>query len=258
MKLRVMALLCAATQVGLSGSVGAQWLTYPTPGIPRLPNGAPNFSAPVPMTVEGRPDISGLWKASANYVSDLVVRAKVEGVVLQPWADALYRLRRETSGRDDPSARCVPGGVPRTNLVTTFYPFRIATTPGRVIILYEAIHGWREIFADGRGLPKEMNPTWMGYSIGRWEGDAFVVETTGFHDKGWLDNYGLPSSDKLHVTERFRRKDFGHMDLEITIADPGAYVRPWTFTLPLAFQADTEMLEYVCNENNKYFDIIPK
>ena len=115
-----------------------------------------------------------------------------------------------------------------------------------------------DFFADGRSFPEDMNPSWFGYSIGRWEKDTFVVETAGFNDKGWLDNFGKPATDKLRVTERFVRKDFGHMDIVITIDDPGAYTKPWDVTLPLILRPDTELLEYICNENNKYFEIIPK
>jgi hypothetical protein len=127
-----------------------------------------------------------------------------------------------------------------------------------VVILYEAIHSYRQIFTDGRPLPEDPNPTWFGYSTGRWEGNAFVVETVGFKDGGWLDNAGRPATDALRVTERFVRKDFGHMDIQITIDDPKAYTKPWTMTLPLTLQPDDELIEYICNENNRYFEIIPK
>ena len=116
----------------------------------------------------------------------------------------------------------------------------------------------RFIQPDGRELPKDPNPTWFGYSVGRWDGDVFVVETAGFNETGWLDNAGKPATEHLRVTERFIRKDFGHMDIQITIDDPKAYTKPWTVTQPLAFQPDTELLEYICNENNKYFELVPK
>jgi hypothetical protein len=251
--------LAASIVLGLSSaSIHAQWLKYPTPGIPRLPDGRANLAAPAPRTADGKPDISGLWRASVNYILDLTRAAKPGDVVMLPETEALVKYRRETFSRDDPSASCIPGGVPRSNLVSAAYPMRIVTAPGRVVILYEAIHGWREIFTDGRTHPPDMNPTWMGYSVGRWVGDDLVVETAGFNDKGWLDNTGHPNTSRLRVTERFRRKDFGHMDIEITIDDRGAYAKPWTVTLPLLFQADTELLEYICNENNRYFEIVPK
>jgi hypothetical protein len=127
----------------------------------------------------------------------------------------------------------------------------VLIAPGMVVILYEAVHSFRQIFTDGRPLPKDPNPTWLGYSIGRWDGDTFVVETAGFNDKGWLDNGGHPATDALHVTERFRRRDFGHMEIQFTIDDPKAYTKPWNVTMPLALLPDTELLEYICNENNK-------
>ena len=127
-----------------------------------------------------------------------------------------------------------------------------------VVILYEAVHAYRQIFTDGRSLPKDPNPAWFGYSVGRWDGDAFVVESAGFNDNVWLDNAGRPATGQLRVTERFIRKDFGRMDIEVTIDDPKAYTKPWMVTQTLAYQPDTELLEYICNENNKYFEIIPK
>jgi hypothetical protein len=126
------------------------------------------------------------------------------------------------------------------------------------VILYEAVHSYRQIFTDGREHPKDPNPAWFGYSVGKWDGDVLVVETTGFNDNVWLDNAGTPATEQLRVTEKFIRKNFGSMDIEITIDDPKAYTKPWTVTQPLAFQADTDLLEYMCNENNKYFEIIPK
>jgi hypothetical protein len=130
--------------------------------------------------------------------------------------------------------------------------------PGMMVILYEAVHAYRQIFTDGRELPKDPNPAWFGYSVAKWDGDALVVTTTGFNDNVWLDNSGHPATEQLRVTERFVRKNFGSMDIEITIDDPKTYTKPWTVVQPLAFQADTELLEYICNENNKYFEIIPK
>jgi hypothetical protein len=176
-------------------------------------------------------------------------------VPYQPWAEALFKHRYETDGRDDPVAGCIHGGVPRVNLIP--YPFRIVSVPGRTVILYEIFYTWREIFTDGRPLPVDPNPTWMGYSIGRWEDDVFLVESAGFNGKAWLDTDGRPTTDALRVTERFRRTDFGHMDLAITIDDPKAYTRPWTVVVPLTYYADTELLEYVCQENNKYFQLLP-
>lgn len=229
--------------------IAAQWLKYPTKGIPRHPDGTPNLSAPAPKTADGKPDVSGLWQPPPGSVGNIARNMKPEDVPYQPWAKQLYDQRVETLSKDDPTGWCIPGGVPRSDLVG--YPFKILQQPGLVLILYEAVHSFRQIFMDGRPFPQDPNPTWMGYAVGRWDGDALVVDTTGFNDRGWLDNAGKPATDALRVTERFHRKDFGHMDVQITIDDRKAYTKPWTVTLTLNFVPDSELLEYVCTENNK-------
>ena len=230
-----------------ASSAAAQWLHYPTPGIPRTADGKPNLTAPAPRSADGKPDITGLWYPGRGYISDIA--KDLPSVPFQPWAAALYRHRRETEAKDDPTGRCVVGGVPRSDAVP--YPFKILNSSGMVVILYEAVHSYRQIFTDGRSLPKDPNPAWFGYSIGTWDGDAFVVESTGFNDNVWLDNNGHPATEQLRVVERFRRRDVGHMDVEITIDDPKAYTKPWTVTLPLTLMPDTEIIEYMCTENNR-------
>jgi len=228
----------------------AQWLDVPTPGIPRLPDGKPNLTAPAPRMSDGRVDISGIWQpTSRQFLS--IVSAGFDGKELpfQPWAEKLYQQRRATESIDDPTGNCIPGGLPRSDAVP--YPFKIINADKMVIILYEAVHGYRQVFTDGRDLPKDPNPTWMGYSIGHWEGDAFVAQTAGFNDHGWIDNDGRPATDAERVTERFERKDFGHMNIVITVDDPKAYTKPWTVTEVFKLLPDTELLEYVCGENNK-------
>jgi hypothetical protein len=240
----------------MSTTAAAQWLKYPTAGIPRMPDGKPDLAAPVPRSESGRPVLAGLWRPAPGIVGDITRGLKGGEVPYQPWAEAVFKERRANDSRDDPTARCIVGGVPRSDFVG--YPFRILETSGVVTILYEAVHSYRQIFTDGRSFPKDPNPAWFGYSVGRWDGDAFVVESSGFNDNVWLDNAGRPATAGLRVTERFVRKNFGQMDLEVTIDDPKAYTKPWSVTQQLAFQADTELLEYICNENNKYFEIIPK
>ena len=235
--------LCLGLAVSLSSVLSAQWLNHPTADIPRLPDGRPNLSAPAPRLADGKIDISGLWVATVepSVVNTSSERSRGGGlepgrVPFKPWAEALFRMRLESDGRDDPSAHCVTGGVPRVSVIP--YPFRVITIPGKVVVLYEIYQVWREI-SDGRALPKDPNPTWMGYSVGRWDGSAFVVRSSGFNGRGWLDPEGRPSTTAMTVTERFRRKDFGHMDLEVTIDDPKAYDEPWTVLVPLTFYADT-------------------
>lgn len=231
------------------GSASAQWFDVPTPGIPRLANGKADMAAPVPKTKDGKPNLAGIWNPERPYFLNITKDLKPEDIPYQPWALALYKHRRDTESKEDPTGNCIPGGVPRADAVP--YPFKIVNSEKMVVILYEAVHMYRQIFTDGRALPKDPNPTWMGYSIGHWDGDAFVAETSGFKDLGWLDNDGHPASDALDVIERFEPKDFGHMNIVITINDSKAYTKPWTVTLPLTRMVDTDLLEYVCNENNK-------
>jgi hypothetical protein len=241
----------------MSAVASAQWLKYPTAGIPRTADGKPDLTGPTPRHANGKPVLAGLWRpAPGGPGVGNIARNLKEPVPFQPWAEALFKERQANNSRDDPTAKCIVGGVPRSDLVG--YPYRILEVPGMVVILYEAVHAYRQIFTDGRELPKDPNPAWFGYSVGTWDGDAFVVTTTGFNDNVWLDNGGRPATAQLRVTEKFIRKNFGSMDIEITIDDPKAYTKPWTVVQPLAFQADTELLEYICNENNKYFEIIPK
>ena len=242
-------IVAAVAVLTASATLSAQWLKYPTPGVPRTVDGKPDLLAPAPRTPDGKPDLSGLWQIQGPYIGDITRDLKPGDVSFQPWAAELYAHRRETLSKDDPTGRCMVGGVPRSTAVP--YPFKILNTNGMVVILYEAVHSYRQIFTDGRELPRDPNPQWFGYSVGRWQDDAFIVESAGFNDNVWLDNNGHPASENLRVTERFRRKDFGHMSVEVTIDDPKTYTKPWTVTLPLLYQADSELLEYMCNENNK-------
>ena len=208
------------------------------------------MSAPLPRTKDGKPDITGIWMPNGlKYLISIAADLKPEEVPFQPWAAALYKERRENQGRDDPNNKCLPSGVPEKDAVTS--PFKIMQFPGETVILYESRTIFREIFTDGRSLPNDPNPTWQGYSIGRWEGDDFVVETNGLNDKIWMDTNGHPITEAAHITERFRRHDYGHMDIQITIDDPKAYTKPWTITENPSLLADTDLLESVCEENNK-------
>jgi len=225
---------------------GAQWLNYPTPGLPRTKDGKPDLAAPAPRAVDGHPDISGLWRMQGFGYGFNVLGAN--GPAMLPWADALYKQRLDGFAKDDTDIRCLPPG-PRAGLFA-MEPFKIVQTPGLTIVMHENAPP-RQIFTDGRPLPRDPNPSWMGYSIGRWEGDTLVVTTSGFNDRTWLDYTGHPHSEALTVTERFSRTDFGEMQLEMTFEDPKTYTRPWTISVPVHFVPDTEMLEFVCNENER-------
>jgi hypothetical protein len=240
--------LAAATALLLASvPLAAQWLHYPTPGMPRTPEGKPNLSAPAPKMRDGKPDLSGIWASADNKYLQNLAADGIE-VPFQPWAEKLYKERSENLGKGRPSERCLTHGV--TDFDALGINWKIIQTPGMIAVLYEAYNHYRQIFLDGRPLPKPTQPAYLGYSVGRWEGETLVVETTGFNDVGWLDDGGHPQTEALHVTERFRRRDFGHMDLQLTIDDPKAYTKPWGPPLRLNFQPDDELMESIC-ENEK-------
>lgn len=249
------ALLCAPAL--------AQWLNYPTPGIPRLANGKPNLAAPAPRTADGKPDLSGIWAWEDNRPcpADGCADAKIGqeflnigwslkgGLPYQPWAAALVKERRATNSRDDPQSRCLPRGALRIYTDATFK--KIIQTPGLVAILAEREAAYRQIFTDGRPLPVDPSPSWNGYSSGKWEGDTLVVHTIGFRDDMWLDSQGSPMTSAARVTERLRRPSFGKLEVEITVDDPKAYTAPWTVKLNQPLVTDTELMDYICAENEQ-------
>jgi hypothetical protein len=242
--------------------LSAQWLHYPTPGIPRTRDGKPNLTAPAPKARDGKPDLSGLWipqndpktigtdgeRLPALFI-DITKGLKREDVAMEPWADALLKERLGNSQADDPTAHCKPAGMPR--LDTSPGTIKIVQTPGLTVMLVESDTTFRQIYTDGRKLLEDSQPSWLGYSTGRWENGALVVETNGFHDKGWLDAMGHPHSDALHLTERFERKDFGHMEIQITIDDRKTYKKPFTVSQNLEMVPDSDLLEYFCAENER-------
>jgi hypothetical protein len=229
-------------------SAAAQWVKQPTAGIPRTPDGRPELTAPVPKAPDGRPDLTGLWRLGIEVGYAANITAELSPGDIQPWAAALSKKRLEDFGKDDPEITgCIPGG-PRH--ITGGGLSKIIQTPAIVVILFEDL-SYRQIFLDGRDLPRDPNPNWMGYSVGRWDGDTLVVTTAGFNDRTWLDFAGHPHSEGLRMTERFRRRDFGHMELQVTIEDPTVYARPLTFSAGGSLAADTELIEYVCLENEK-------
>jgi hypothetical protein len=231
-----------------------QWLNLRTPGIPRTADGKPNLAAPAPKTADGKPDLSGLWMPTrprgippeqGSYASLQYFISDGSIITMRPEAQALYNKRLASFGAGRPSERCLPHSIPDAMLVPG--PVKFVQNPGVTILLYEEFNHFREVFTDGRTLPRDMSPAWFGYSIGKWEGDAFVIDSRGFNDLSWLDDAGHPHSEQLHTIERFRRRDFGHLELQVTIDDPQTYVKPWTATIPLVLMADTEMIEDMCD-----------
>jgi len=221
----------------------AQWLNYPTPGIPRLPDGKPDLSAPAPRTSDGKPDLSGIWRG-AGPIYRFNIAQDLNAEDIQPWAEALFLQRVRDNRKDSPLARCQPVSVPFHNF---FNLTRIDQTPGLMMIVYESPNSpHRTVFTDGRDLPKDPNPSWLGYSIGRWEGDTFVITTAGFSDLGWLDSAGHPQTESLRITERLHRRNFGRMDFEMTIDDPKVFTRPFTIKTERLLAPDTDLLEDFC------------
>ena len=244
---RISTLAPCAALVCLCVPTTAQWLDFPTPGIPRLPNGQPNLSAPTPRTSDGKPDLSGIWRGGGPSYRFNIAQDLKPGDV-QPWAEALFQERVRDSRKESPLARCLPVSIPFHN---AFNLTRIVQTPGMIVILYESPNSpHRTVFMDGRPLPKDPNPTWLGYSVGRWNGDTLVIDSAGFNDRTWLDSAGHPQTESLHITERLHRRDFGHMDFEMTIDDPKVFTKPFTIKMDRLLAPDTEILEDVC-ENER-------
>jgi len=233
-----------------------QWANVPLPNIPRTADGKPNLSAPAPKTQDGKPDLTGIWRNPEGRYLENIAWNGVE-VPFQPAAAALYKQRQDTMSKDRPSGRCLPHGIPDAMLVPAT-PFKLIQTPGVTVILFENQGRYRQVFTDGRGHPKEMEPTWLGYSVGRWEGDTFVVDTKGFNDQTLIDDGGHPHTDAYHAIERFHRRDFGHLDIEITIDDPKAYTRPWKVTIPFEFFPDMELMESVCENERDFGRLVGK
>jgi hypothetical protein len=279
---RIATIALIALTVIASGSLPllAQWPDYASPGVPRTADGKPNLSGPTPKTPDGKPDLSGIWQyqrppeppgqaapppppqtqaPSPNTdIIPLAVRRSQfwnlgasfkDGLPFQPWAAELHRQRVEQNSKDNPDAHCLPLGV--MQLHTHGQPRKIVQNPGVIVIMYEANSGLRQIFTDGRPMPKDPEPWWYGYSIGKWDGDTLVVESAHFRDLGWLDVEGSPLTDRGRIIERFRRPDYGHLEIEVTIDDPKAYTKPWTVTVHQRILPDTDLIEFVCQENDK-------
>jgi len=227
--------------------VAAQWQGYKTPRIPRTADGKANLTAPTPKTADGKPDLNGIWLAS-RAVFDL--RQTVKEIPLSAEGKAIFDQRQATLSKDDPSARCLPTGLPVRALLRT--PFKILQAPGTTAILYESGTRFRQVLTDGRPLPELIDwPAWQGFSIGRWEGDTFVITTGGFNGKAWLDQAGHPQTPRAHLTERYTRTDSLTLKYEVTIDDPGAYSKPWTTSNTVSWRPGFQLMEFICQENEK-------
>jgi hypothetical protein len=239
----------AAALLLLPTALSAQWLNHPTPGIPRTAEGKPNLSAPAPRTADGKPDFTGLWAMPVDTaVGNIAVRnvGDLKPADVQPWVQALLGQRAANFAKDNPRYRCLPEGPGYSTGAGGMK--RFLQTPAMIVILNEDLT-YRQIFMDGRALEANPNPSWMGYAVGRWDGDTLVVESSGFNDRTWLLD-GYPHTEALRMTERYRRTDFGQLEIAVTFQDPEAYSKAWTVPVRAQLAPDTELLESVCNENS--------
>jgi len=270
MRLRTLLILVALAVSAVCAQ--AQWLNHPAAGTPRTKDGKPNLSAPAPRASNGKPDLSGVWQAvpaplevrlkffggdgtqtsgeppPSLYFMNALSDYKPDDIVLAPPAAALFKQRGDSISKDLPSTHCLPLGVPLMDAGP--FPHKIVQSPDLVLILYEELTMFRQIYTDGRKLPVNPEPAFAGYSVGRWDGDSLVVETIGLRNDSWLDAFGHPLSDTARVTQRLRRRDFGTMDVQVTIDDGKYYSKPFTYTFTKRLFPDTDVLESVC-ENEK-------
>jgi hypothetical protein len=256
----------------------AQWLNYPTPGVPRTRDGRVNLAAPMPRTADGKPDLSGVWHVQPTGLAemkrlfgndvDVVQVPGMEVDTISKYAISVFmdfkpgeapiqkhvaeavasHQQRSNSGLDN-LTRCLPASIPLATLLSEVT--KIVQTPGLMLVMHEIDNATRQIYTDGRPHPKDPNPSWLGYSTGRWENDTLVVETIGFNGKAPIDISGNPRSESMRITERYRRRDVGHLDVAITFDDPVNYTKPFTINVTHLLQPDTDILEYFCNENER-------
>lgn len=254
----------------------AQWPAVPDARVPRAKDGKPNLSAPPPR-LSGKPDLSGVWQAERPSESEFervlgpdFLREQIDSDDLSKYSINVFwglkageapvrpeaiEIMTQRAGQPLPSARCLPHGLPEGLFV---YEFKMIQTPDEIVVLFEDGDPPRQIYTDGRPLPRDPQPSWMGYSAAQWEDDTLAVDTTGFNENSWLDASGHPRSETMHIRERYRRADAGHMHVEVTIDDPKYYTKPFTFAAELKLIPDADILEFVCAENEKDLAHAPK
>jgi hypothetical protein len=262
-------LVAVVLVAGLSSRAAAQWFTYPTAGVPRTATGAVNVNAPAPRTADGKPDLSGIWLAANHLPCPPLLRDGTDclektplsawayhidadlkgGLPYQPWAAAAVKQRSADNSKDDPHVKCLPSNPPR--MYTLPHYLRLLQTPGLLVMLNEYNTAYRLIFMDGRPLPVDPQPSWNGYSTGRWEGDALVIRTIGLRDDLWLDMAGNPMTSAATLTERIRRPNYGTLEIDFTVDDPKAYTKPWTVHLRQTIVVDSDLIDETCLEGLK-------
>ncbi len=268
--------LMAAMLVTAVGCGSAQWVHYRDSGTPRTPDGKPNLTAAAPRAGNVKPDLSGVWqveptpedelkrlygdlsalstlgddpRSMSKYVFNIFADFRRGEEPMRPEALRIVRERAKGGGGNLPTSLCLPGGLPLIYMIPT--AFKVIQTPKLIAVIHEGDGTFRQIYTDGRKPPADPQPLWMGYSVGTWQADTLVVDTVGFNDKSWLDGAGHPHSDALHLTERIRRRDFGHLDMDVTVDDPNMYTRAFTIKLTERLQPDSDILDSICAEDEK-------
>jgi len=275
----VVSLIAAAVALAAL-PIAAQWPNYPVTSAPRTPEGKVILDAPAPKAPDGHPDLSGIWDLRGtggrggpggqqkgpppqkgapppelppgtppNASFKNVGSGFKEGLPMLQWAADLVKQRRAENSKDNPDAHCLPLGLMQLHMHPQ--PRKIIQTPGLIVMLYEAQGGIRQIFTDGRPLPKDPEPWWYGYSVGKWDGATLVVETTGFRDDVWLDIDGSPLTESGKMTERIRRLNYGTLQTDVTIEDPKVYTKPFTVRVTHRLLPDTDLIEFICTENDR-------
>jgi hypothetical protein len=267
----VAVILCTGTVI----SVHAQWLNHPATGVP-MKDGKPNLSAPAPRSADGKPDLSGVWTTDSSPAEEITrlfpgigdlavpgddprflhkcffnvfVDIKPEDTPLTPQGAKIFLPRTRAFSKDVPTSHCLPAGIPMGDLIPA--PRRFIQLPGLLVVLYDGINPQRMIYTDGRKHVPDPLPTWMGYSVGTWDGDTLVVDSKGFNDRTWLDAFGHPRTESMHIVERIRRRDFGHIEVQMTFDDPGAYTTPFSIRFTQTLQPTMDIIEGVCAENER-------
>jgi hypothetical protein len=281
------AALAAASLVILSAPLCAQWIKYPTPGVPRKADGSVNMSAPAPRMADGKPDFSGIWTtAEPNILRPGVLSSPLEraasngprsskdaespgdpsritgsrqmanigvdlpgGLPYQPWLVPIVKERTANLAKDDPHIKCLPDNFLRAYGMPHLLKF--VHTPSLLVMLNEMNAGYRQVFTDARPLPEDPTPSWQGYSSAKWSGDTLVIDTIGLRDDTWIDWNGSVVTQAAKVREQMRRPDFGHLEIQVTVDDPKAYTKPWTVTLRQRIVVDTELIDEICLENEQ-------
>ena len=243
--------LAALAMFTVASVASAQWDPYPWKHVPRTADGKVDLNAAPVRTSYGKIDLSGFWMPDnpTKYLLNLAADMKQEEIPLTPWGRDVYNQRIANNGKDHPGVSCLPSGIPEKDNIPD--GLKLVQTEDLTLLLHESRTIYRQIFTDGRPLPKDPQPTWMGYSIGHWDKDTFVVETIGQNGRTWLDMKGLPGTESLRITERFTRPKIGHMDIAVTIDDPKAYTKPWTVNMAWRLIPDTDLIESICEENNR-------